>query len=125
MDGLLFLDIKIKHVGTSYAQILVIRCTQWRSSGGPVTCMFIVAHGNPGWASGDPWGHGPGPLGTHGPGDPWAKDPGLWGPGALGTRGLWGPGAHGDPEGPEIPECSNGNIRYRYVCLWKNICVLI
>ena len=50
------------------------------------------SHGIPRWASGDPWGHGPRPLGTHGPGDPLAKDPGLRGPGALGTWGLRGPG---------------------------------
>ena len=49
------------------------------------------AHGIPGWASGDPWGHGPGPLGTHWPGDPLAKDPGLRGPGASGDPGPMGP----------------------------------
>ena len=85
-------------------------------------------HGIPGWASGDPWGHGPGPLGTHGPGDPLAKDPGLWGPGALGTRGLWGPGAHGDPGTKNVPPSRRTHSQfYQKICVFfiNYVCVFI
>ena len=50
-----------------------------------------AAHGIPGQASKNPWGHGPGPMGTHWPGEPLAKDPGSGDPGPR------GPGASGKP----------------------------
>ena len=70
------------------------------------------AHGIPGgspldlgWASGDPWGHGPRPLGTHWPGHPLAKDPGPQGTwGLRGPRASWDPG----PMGPRLVTRAGG-----------------